>query len=267
MAMIGVVVALAANGLSPRGLKLSRNYFPAGTNFSETVETTTNVPTPVNALTNVPPPELAISNFAAPETAGVTVVEPILTNTAVSATSETNLAAAPIATNISEAVVSDVDQTNGISRTNTTSLSALPATLIEVPRLVEKKLQGIDREQALRFFHDPRSTNGLVAFVDARSEWNYQQGHIPGAYPFDPYHPDDYLGKVVPICQAAEQVVVYCTESDCEDSEFGAVLLREAGVPNRKLFVYVGGITDWTNANLVVEIGDRNSGNLRNANQ
>ena len=46
------------------------------------------------------------------------------------------------------------------------------------------------------------------------------------------------------MCQAAEQVVVYCTGGECEDSDTAAILLRDAGVPTAKLFVYGGGFAE-----------------------
>jgi len=72
---------------------------------------------------------------------------------------------------------------------------------------------------------------------------------------------------VLPVCQAAEQIVVYCNGGDCDDSESAAILLRDVGIANRKLFIYTGGIPEWTTNGLPVEIGGRNSGNLRSTNK
>ena len=69
----------------------------------------------------------------------------------------------------------------------------------------------------------------------------------------------------MPVCQAAEKVVVYCTGGNCEDSEFAAIFLRDAGVPREKLLVYGQGITEWIALNLPIESGARNSGQVRNA--
>jgi len=197
LAMVGVVFAFAANQLSPRGLKLARNYFPAGTNAA--------LPTPATT-----------------------------------------------------------GSTGGVS---TISLTAATPTLVVVPRLAEKGLQAVDTAQATRFFDNPRRAQGLIVFVDARDDQRYREGHIPGAHQLDPYRSEKYIAPVIPVCQSAEQVVVYCTGSECEDSELAAILLRNAGIPNQKLFVYVYGITEWTAGRLPVEIGDRNSGNVRNANK
>jgi rhodanese-related sulfurtransferase len=114
-----------------------------------------------------------------------------------------------------------------------------------------------------QWFHDPRYAQGGVVFIDARDEQHYLEGHIPGAYEFDPYHPEKYFATVLPVCQKADLVVAYCNGGDCDDSESAAVLLRDVGIPKPKLFVYGGGITEWTTNGLPIEVGARNSGNVR----
>jgi rhodanese-related sulfurtransferase len=193
VAIAGLGIGLAANALSPRGLVLSRNYFPGGT----------------NQIPATPVPVRTAQSPAAPN--------------------------AP-----SEA-----------------------AQLSE--RLREKGLQELKRSQAESFFHDLRYQDGRIIFVDARGEDGYQEGHIPGAYELDPYHPEKELGTVLPICRAAEAVVVYCTGGDCEDSDTTAILLRDGGVPGQKLFVFGGGFTEWEAAHLPVETGARNSGTLNSS--
>lgn len=184
----GLAFALAANLVSPRGLVLARNYFPAG--ISRPVAATTDV-----AGTNVP----ALS----------------------------------------------------------------PAQLLAA-RLQEQGLKLVDGRRALQLFRDPRFQQGAIVFVDARDEQHYREGHIPGACEFDPYHPEKYFAAVLPLCQAAEQIVVYCNGGDCDDSESAALTLRDVGIATNKLCVYGGGITEWTTNNLPVETGERDSGKLRN---
>ncbi len=107
-----------------------------------------------------------------------------------------------------------------------------------------------------RLFAESRSPGGKVLFIDARDTDEYRAGHIPGADEFDPYHPEKRIGSVLPRCAAAVQIVVYCTGGDCEDSQSAAILLRDAGTPNAKLFVYVGGITEWKANALPVDSGN-----------
>jgi rhodanese-related sulfurtransferase len=149
---------------------------------------------------------------------------------------------------------------------NTNSPASSPAQLLAA-RLKEQGLQWVDGRQAAQLFHDPRFKQGSIAFIDARDEPHYREGHIPGACEFDPYHPEKYFTTVLPVCQAAEQIVLYCNGGDCDDSESAAITLRDVGIANQKLFVYTGGITEWTTNGLPVEIGGRNSENLRSTNK
>ena len=130
-------------------------------------------------------------------------------------------------------------------------------------RIRQLGLQVIDRAEAIRLFDDPRRQAGLIVFVDARDDAHYQAGHVPGAFQFDHYRPERYLPELLPACLVAEQIVVYCTGGDCEDSEFAAVALSRAGVPMQRLAIYLGGFTDWSTNRLPVELGPRNSGQLR----
>ena len=148
-----------------------------------------------------------------------------------------------------------------------TELASLSATQLVAPKLSGKGLQLVDGNQAAQLFHSSRAQPETFVFIDARNGEHYREGHIPGAYQFDPYHPEQYFTTVLPVCTAAAQVIVYCTGGDCEDSEYAAILLRDAGINPQKLFVFAGGITEWTTNTLPVEVGVRNSGNLRKAGQ
>jgi rhodanese-related sulfurtransferase len=147
--------------------------------------------------------------------------------------------------------------------TNSGALS--PAQLLAA-QMREKGLQLTDAPRVVQLFHDPRRQEDVIVFIDARKEEEYQKGHIPGAYEFDPYRPENYLAAILPVCQKAGQVVVYCSGGDCDDSETAALLLRDVGIPNQKIFVYGGGFTEWTTNNLPVETGVRNSGTLLKTN-
>jgi 3-mercaptopyruvate sulfurtransferase SseA len=76
----------------------------------------------------------------------------------------------------------------------------------------------------------------------------------------DRYHPEKDLAADLVPCQNAERVVVYCMGGDCEDAEFTALMLRDAGVSNKNLFVYGGGFDEWSASHLPLEQGARNSG-------
>ncbi len=139
-----------------------------------------------------------------------------------------------------------------------------PAELLK-ERIKTNGLQFLDRAGVEKLFHDPRRQEDLIMFIDARDPDHFEQGHIPGAFEFYPYYPQKYLESVLTPCQIAEQIVVYCTGGDCEDSLSAAIYLRTAaGVSSGKLFIFGGGFTEWEAAKLPVETGQRNSGDLRN---
>jgi rhodanese-related sulfurtransferase len=187
----GLVFAAGANLFSPRGLVLTRNYFPAGTGPLSPMRSGAGEPHPA---------------------------------------------------------------TNSVNLTPAQHLAA---------RIQEQGFQLISGRQVAQLFDDPRFRQGIVVFIDARDESHYREGHIPGAYEFDPYYPERYFTNVFPACQAAEQVVVYCNGGDCDDSESAAITLREVGIASRKFYIYGDGIPDWITNGLPVETGARNSGTLR----
>ncbi len=154
---------------------------------------------------------------------------------------------------------------NAVVAASGTHTNALSAVEIVLARLKAKGLQVADSNQVIQFFRDPRYEQELYIVVDSRDARHYEEGHVPGAYHFDHYHPAEYLAPVLSACQTAEKILVYCNGGTCEDSEFAALSLRDAGVPQQKLFVYVGGFAEWVTNGLPVEIGARKSGQLKEA--
>lgn len=174
LAIAGVLFALAANALSPRGLRLARNYFP-------------------------------------------TVI---------------------------------VTHTNAATASNT--LAA---------RLQQLGMKLTASNEVTQLFRDPGYEQGLIVFVDARNDHAYQGGHVPGAWQLDRYRPENYLPTVLPLCLSAQKVVIYCNGGSCDDSEFTAMMLRDAGIPPQNILVYEGGISEWTNG-MPFEVGVRGSGQI-----
>lgn len=191
MALVGGALSLVANAVSPRGLKLSRDYFPTAS--------------------------------AAPGSGSLT-----------------NGATAPGYTNAA------------------TPLEAL------AERLREKGISMVDSNQAIQWFNDPKFREERIIFLDVRDDAHYQGGHIPSAYQFNYYQPDQHLPVVLQAGQLAEQILLYCNGGNCEDSELAAQMLSSAFPPG-KLHVYSGGMSEWSSNSLPVELGARNSGVLKNA--
>jgi len=174
LAIAGILFALAANALSPRGLRIARNYFPAA---------------PTGA-TNL-----------------MTASDPL------------------------------------------------------VARLQQHGLKLTVSNEVAQLFQDPGYEQGSIVFVDARNDHAYRSGHVPGAWQLDRYRPENYLPTVLPVCLGAQKVVVYCNGGSCEDSEFAAIMLREAGIPPDNILVYGAGISEWTNT-MPFEVGVRGSGQV-----
>ncbi len=217
---LGLAISLTANLVSPRGLSLTRNYFP-GTG-SKPAHPPSTAPAEANKM-GAAPSDSSPGN--GPGLAG--------------------------------------GNSNGPIATQGTNRAGQATGEIVIARLKEHGLQPIDGKQAVQLFRDPQYEQELIVFVDARDERHYLEGHIPGAYQFDRYYPEKYLPAVLPACLNAAKVVVYCTGENCEDSEFAAVALKEAGVPQERLFVFAGGMTEWSANGLTIEVGDRKSGNVR----
>lgn len=126
-------------------------------------------------------------------------------------------------------------------------------------RLQARNLAMLDLTQVQELYHDPRRESEQVIFVDARNRRHYEEGHVPGAFHLDHFYPEQTLTEVLPAALMAEEVVVYCNGGDCEDSEFVAIFLQETGVPIDRLRVYPGGMMEWREQGLPVELGTRHS--------
>lgn len=188
--VIGVAVGLVANRISPKGLTLSRNYFP---------------PTPKTS-------------------------------------SATPLSSAKTRGRLESGVTNELERVKA--------------------RLARRGLRVILHTNAVQVFQSLRREANNIVFIDSREDKYYREAHIPGAYQLDYYRPEKHIEEVLPICLAAEQVVVYCNGGDCEDSELSAVMLTEFGVDKQRLVVYAEGFTVWKKMGMPCEIGERLSGNI-----
>ncbi len=157
--------------------------------------------------------------------------------------------------------------TNAAPARDVTNSTAPPQTESPEARIKASGLQVVDLNQVKQLLQDPGFTNGSIIVVDSRSDEDYQAGHIPGAYQLDYFHLEKYIAAVLPLCQTADKIVVYCAGGECDVSEMTAVTLRDSGVPAEKLFVYTGGMTEWETSGQPIETGARNSGQFRGANK
>jgi rhodanese-related sulfurtransferase len=85
--------------------------------------------------------------------------------------------------------------------------------------------------------------NGNVLFVDARSQDNYADGHIPGAVSLPVGQFDELIGSFLDQHAAARSIVTYCSGRTCEDSHNLARLLSDVGFTH--VSVFIDGFPGW----------------------
>ena len=96
--------------------------------------------------------------------------------------------------------------------------------------------------------------DGEAVFVDARSQWEYQEGHIPGAILVPSHEAAQYLAefrKKVPDTSSA--IITYCDGEYCPLSKDLASVLRNNGYTN--VHVLVNGWGVWQSRGYAVERG------------
>jgi rhodanese-related sulfurtransferase len=101
--------------------------------------------------------------------------------------------------------------------------------------------------KAAKQLHDA----GAALFIDAREDWEYAEGHIPGAInlPYEQAITDpDRLEK---IDQGGKPIVTYCGGGSCEISI--SVAWELLGVGKTHIAVYMGGFPEWAEAGYTVE--------------
>ncbi len=93
--------------------------------------------------------------------------------------------------------------------------------------------------EAADFFNTPG-----VLFVDARDEWDYNEGHIRGAVNI-PFETDDetILENFMAETPKDQPLVVYCNGADCDLSLYLGRTLAAEGFTGVNIFF--GGWTDW----------------------
>ncbi|MEE9271280.1 MAG: rhodanese-like domain-containing protein [Candidatus Krumholzibacteria bacterium] len=92
---------------------------------------------------------------------------------------------------------------------------------------------------------------GTITLLDARSEHEFEEGHLPGAIniPYDNFV--DYYSDLENLVPLDADVITYCKSVTCDLSDNLAQELQLAGY--EKVLVYRGGWLEWTEADLPVE--------------
>jgi rhodanese-related sulfurtransferase len=81
------------------------------------------------------------------------------------------------------------------------------------------------------------SDKGDVLFVDARSQDNYEDGHIPQAISLPVGQFDERIESLLDRYSSDQPIVTYCSGRTCEDSHDLAQFLSDAGFTNVRIFI------------------------------
>jgi rhodanese-related sulfurtransferase len=92
-----------------------------------------------------------------------------------------------------------------------------------------------------------------AAFVDARSESQYKEGHIQGAVNIPWQKVDQFFMDAYDRLAAAQVIITYCDGETCDLSHELALFFKEMGFD--KVHVLVNGWTVWKEAGLPVHVG------------
>ena len=85
--------------------------------------------------------------------------------------------------------------------------------------------------------------SGEAVFIDARSADHFAKGHIPGAVsvPFEQF--DELFPVIADLIESGRELVVYCSNRECDDALLLAAWLKEIGGSNTVL--YIDGLELW----------------------
>jgi rhodanese-related sulfurtransferase len=137
---------------------------------------------------------------------------------------------------------------NAVSSTPVPLVYKPPAEkLAEARNRGETRLELVTIDKAQSMIGQPD-----VIILDARPRDFWELGHIPGARSLSREEFDkDYPALEAELKQPGKTLMVYCSDSGCEDSKIVAKRLEELGYPHVALFF--GGFDEWENAGLPTE--------------
>ena len=92
---------------------------------------------------------------------------------------------------------------------------------------------------------------GKALFVDARSETDYADGHIPDAVSLPLEALDEHFEQIMEWTDSDRDLVVYCSNRECDDALLLSAELKSMGVSNLTLFI--DGFDSWKTFGEAVE--------------
>lgn len=127
------------------------------------------------------------------------------------------------------------------------SSGALHSLAVDDVQRPEKGVQVIDLVAAKRLFDQK-----AAVFVDARSSWPYQLGHVPGALNVPPSEIPAAFDAALADLSKDTVLVVYCSGATCNlGSKLAQKLVEEMDFT--RIYVFEGGFPQWEEAGYPVE--------------
>ena len=111
----------------------------------------------------------------------------------------------------------------------------------------EGSLKGLSLAQTIQLH-----SHKLAVFIDARDQWEFSEGHIPGAINIPEFSFEPNNIKLASLDKDV-LMVIYCDGDDCDTSKRLAKQIIELGYKN--VFVFLGGFNEWKIAELQIEKG------------
>lgn len=93
--------------------------------------------------------------------------------------------------------------------------------------------------------------NSTATFIDARSNKEFSDGHIPHARNLPYYQLDSYQDAALKDLTADSEIIIYCEGIGCELSFFLGRELKEAGYTN--MHIFYGGYPEWKDSGQPIE--------------
>ena len=111
------------------------------------------------------------------------------------------------------------------------------------------ELKGLSLDQVIGLYNQK-----AAVFIDARDQWDFSDNHIVGAVniPEFSFTSDN---KTLSTIDKESLIIVYCDGDDCDTSKRLVTELLDVGYKN--VYVFLGGFTEWSEANLPVENGSK----------
>ncbi|MGB0716890.1 MAG: rhodanese-like domain-containing protein [Phycisphaerae bacterium] len=116
----------------------------------------------------------------------------------------------------------------------------------------------VEVDEVAGWVEEMQGVPGQYVLVDARSESQFREGHLPGALRCYHYEIDTCIERTLEFAMGAEIVVVYCNGGECSDSKYMYDELVQRGVPEDAMRLFALGWEKWTEQELTIETGDGN---------